>query len=303
MSIFRIDVDETLIEFNVDFKDFSLPKFFDGFLTANPRKSDITFYLREFELHPRKTISIGEAAWREIERKCVFFQEDIKNKSCLCNPKVFHRLYTRCRRNAGPIWVDVQDSSVTVMDLYAGELDIFYSSEIRDIVARFHSVHPFFAPFFSFFSKALIHGSCLVLGEKAALFLGSDEAGKSTVIRNARDGICLSDDHILLKRKSNDFIASGTPWGLISTNNLSAPVGGIFMLEKSGAFELIPSTKTSTIKFLWNEHLSYYCLLPKEIKTAIFNLFCDLCSSVPSFIMRFPKDFVDWPAIHKALYG
>jgi hypothetical protein len=110
----------------------------------------------------------------------------------------------------------------------------------------------------------------------------------------------LSDDQVILQQTDGAFISHGTPWGLLTDGPISARLGGLFLLEKSECFELSPLRAVDALEYLWNEHEAYWTFLPKAGRLHAFDFLYALCHQIPTYRMRFTKDFVDWKAIRMA---
>ena len=168
-----------------------------------------------------------------------------------------------------------------------------------EVASNFRQI---FATFLPCLSAFMIHSSGLIRRGRAMLFLAPNEGGKSTVLVLAGPGGRLNDDQVIIRKKTGKVIeAYGTPFGSLTDGPLSAPVAGLFFLEKASAFELGPIHPSDLLKCLWDEHQRYIYFLPKDLKVRTFHLLTDLCRQARTFRMKFPKDFIDWDAIDRAL--
>lgn len=91
-----------------------------------------------------------------------------------------------------------------------------------------------------------IHSSGVVLDGRGYLFVGHSEAGKSTISRMmmAAGGQLLCDDRNIIRRHPEGFFVHGT-WNhgeLPQVSGASAPLHGIYFLEKSAENRLSPMT-------------------------------------------------------------
>jgi hypothetical protein len=88
----------------------------------------------------------------------------------------------------------------------------------------------------------LIHASGVVRDGKAYVFFGHSGAGKTTVARLSMPGVILSDDLVLLGVQDGVLHAYGVPFRgemvECPRNNASAPVAGLYLLEKAAAHGL-----------------------------------------------------------------
>ena len=67
--------------------------------------------------------------------------------------------------------------------------------------------------------------------------------------------------------------------------------------------EIEPIEPADLVQCLWAEHRNYTFFLPKHLKKKAFQILIDVCYRVPVYMMRFPKDYVDWDAIDAAMEG
>lgn len=85
----------------------------------------------------------------------------------------------------------------------------------------------------------LLHSAAVEIDGRMFLFAGHSGAGKSTTANLfARDKRVelVNDDRVLLLRRENGWSAAGTPWcgDLQVAENRTAPLGGVFFIEKGG---------------------------------------------------------------------
>ena len=158
-----------------------------------------------------------------------------------------------------------------------------------------------FAMFLPCFSAIMVHASGVIRNGRAAVFLAPDAGGKTTVLEQSPQGLFLSDDQIILRREQARFTAHATPFGAMSSGSCQAPLGALFLLEKAPFFEVQPAKPAEVIAAYWPDPENSARRLPKPYKVRAFDLFYDACHQVPTYRMRFPKDFVDWAAIDAAM--
>jgi hypothetical protein len=201
------------------------------------------------------------------------------------------------------LFVEVHSFSISVFNFTRAELHTFYIPAHEKVV-RAQALFPLlFAPFLPAFDRAMVHAAGVVGKGPSALFLAPDGGGKTTVARHARDGRVLGDDHLILAREGDAFVAHGTPWALYADGPGQAELGGIFLLEQATRFGLTPLEPVHALEYLWNEHLAYWLPLPANLRVRLFQLLYDVCHQVPVYRMRFAKDFVDWGAVDAAMEG
>lgn len=89
----------------------------------------------------------------------------------------------------------------------------------------------------------LIHASAVFANNKAFLFLGKSEAGKSTIMRFlSKNYRPLADDSLIIKKENGDFYLYQTPFveherWVRKNNSGKYPIGRIFFLKKSKDFK------------------------------------------------------------------
>jgi hypothetical protein len=194
--------------------------------------------------------------------------------------------------------------SVVIHDYAHNRVDIFYPSFRRELFEGNWVENGFrrlFASMLPAFSGVMLHSSGIIRNHRVALFLAPDEGGKTTVIKNAADGVVLCDDWNILRQEEDAVFVNGTPWGTVTNASKKAQLGGLFLLEKASNFELIPIDPRDILQFLWDEHMPFWNILPKNLRTQAFDILCDACYNTPTYRMCFPKDFIDWDAIDAAM--
>ncbi len=125
--------------------------------------------------------------------------------------------------------------------------------------------------------------------------------GKSTVVEHSINMPVLNDDLIILRKKDNSIIAYATPLAKKTTGPCQARLGGLFMLEQAKNFKLIPIKPQDMIQCLWTAYSKDTEHYKKSLKKRTFSVICDICYQFPIYHMCFPKDYVDWDAIDKAM--
>jgi hypothetical protein len=197
-------------------------------------------------------------------------------------------------------------SSVTIRDYKYRDGYIFYFKGFQDIIDKNSAMELFrrlIVSFFPLFSGILIHAGCLVYEDRAALFLAPDEGGKTTVMNSANRGTVVGDDRIYIKQQGEFLFAHGSPWGSIIDKSKSAKIETIFLLKKAKRFKLRKIESNKAIGFIWHEHRYDRFVLPTNLKTFTFDFIVKLCRQANVYQMDFPKDYVDWNAIFKAMEG
>lgn len=140
---------------------------------------------------------------------------------------------------------------------------------------------------------AIIHAAGFAVQEKAYIFPGYSRAGKSTLSRNLlqKSGMHgLSDDRIIVREIQGSFLAFGTPWpgdAMIATN-ASAPLYGIFFLEKSNENRIEPISQAEAFRrFMPVASILWY---DAEAVERSFSFLEKLTSTTPSYVFRCTPD-------------
>jgi hypothetical protein len=235
--------------------------------------------------------------------RCLKYPQNYLDIPLLRSPLVRERLEC-CLSHPKQVSVVLHIFSVVIYDYVNCTVDIFYPSERYEIFKGSwveNGIRRMFTSFLPHFSAVMVHSSCLIRNAKACIFLSPDEGGKSTVLELSTDAIKLCDDRNIIRKEENTFFAYATPWGNITNNHHQVRIGGFFLLEKASDFELIPIKPQDVVRFLWNEHRDFWYILPKTLRIQAFEILCDACFQVPVYKMQFPKDYIDWDAIDKAM--
>ncbi len=151
-------------------------------------------------------------------------------------------------------------------------------------------------------NAVMIHCSCVSFDGHAAVFLAMDEGGKTTAARLCDNGTVVADDQTLFKKDDKDrWLAYGTPWTTFTPHPAPTLPRAFFLLEKADSFSLKPLASRELLASLWNEHSTLSFILPGCKREAMFDIYRNLATSVPAYLMKFPKDYIDQEAILKCL--
>lgn len=268
---------------------------FDRFSTvaASP---DIIHRFHKIEPDTLTAASLGPDQLAAIDRCFLTFYPS----ALLQSPAVADRLQA-CFERPDHIRVVTRPHSVVIYDFDRREHDMFFASELERFYSRCKIEPALYTVFWPTFSMMQIHSCGIARKNGAAIFLAPDGGGKTTVARQAPSQDVLCDDQVLVRKNNGVFTASGTPWGTITNKIENCPLGGLFFLEQSDHFELSPVQPQEALEYLWTEHHATIFALPRDIKTAAFQLLSDLCFHIPLYRMRFTPNHIDWDAIDAAL--
>ena len=253
----------------------------------------------------RKTLTLPPFSKKDKERISRFLclPDDDLDAPLLRSPLVRDRLAS-CLSRSEQVGLELYSFSVIIRDHVDRTIEFFYTADGGEALGDPGLEHIFrrmFASFLPAFSAVMVHSSGLVRHGRAALFLAPDVGGKTTVVEQSIDGTILCDDQIILRREDDTVMAHGTPWGHLNGVPQAAKVGAFFLLEKAAQFELIPLKAIDAVEYFWKEHLFYRAFLPKNLRLKAFEVITAACHQAPVYLMRFPKDYVDWDAIDAAM--
>jgi hypothetical protein len=145
----------------------------------------------------------------------------------------------------------------------------------------------------------LLHAASAIRGGKAFIFAGISGAGKTTMCRLApSDATLLSDEISYVRRHNQVYLACGTPFSgelARAGENRSAPVAGLFLLEKGasnkieamGPGEVVPRLMRNILFFAHDTSLVNY----------VFQSACEFASAVPVRRLTFVPDRSVWELI------
>jgi hypothetical protein len=221
--------------------------------------------------------------------------------SLLMRSPQFQARLDRTRDHLPWLAIEMHEGAVTILDFKQNRSDMFFIPEFADELAWRGTGPAMLAPFLPNFDACLLHASAIARQGRAAVFLASDEGGKTTAVRLSSSGTVLGDDQVVLRRSGSGFRVSGTPWGLQADAKTQAPLGGLFLLSKADGFALEPLPVRDLASQIWEESKDPLSILPKPLKQKVFAIICDIATAVPAWRMSFAKDHIDWQAIDKAM--
>jgi hypothetical protein len=144
----------------------------------------------------------------------------------------------------------------------------------------------------------LLHAATVVREERAYIFTGRSEAGKSTVASLAPAGSVLTDEISLLRHEEHCWRAYGTPfWGEFRAagSNRSSPIAGIFALVKAGENAVRPLTPREALRALLPNVLFFSSDLAASAR--LLDLLTGAVTQMPCFELRFRRDASFWEVL------
>jgi len=225
------------------------------------------------------------------------------NNPILCSPIVRSKLQECIKKNEN-VKIQLYYNMVIIYHFDYIKIDLFYSSIESQQSSESYvtgSISPIFSFFLPLFSGILLHASGVIRNDRAAVFIGASGAGKSTIVDNSINLPILNDDQVILRKKNNFVSAYSTPLAKKTTGPCQARLGGMFMLRKDTKFKLVPLKPHYLLQCLWTAYSENNEHFYKNLKQRIFSLIYDICYNYPVYYMHFPKDYVDWDAIDRAM--
>jgi hypothetical protein len=221
--------------------------------------------------------------------------------SYLLNLPSVRKLLEDCTGHGDRVTLEIRDHSLVVTDFLQHRMDAFYSGENVQTVSKGRVDPLIFSPFLHDMNAVIIHSSCVSFNGKAVIFLSMDEGGKTTAARLCDGERVLADDRVLFRKIDGQWLAYGTPWTTFPPDPGHAVPAAFFLLEKADEFSLKKLGALELFSHLWGEHHSSRFHIPRIYHTRILDLYRDLSTSAPVYLMRFPKDYIDLDAIQKCM--
>jgi hypothetical protein len=145
----------------------------------------------------------------------------------------------------------------------------------------------------------LVHAASAIRSGSAFLFAGISGAGKTTISRLAPENVAVLTDEIsYVRRGSKHYHAFGTPFaGELARvgENLSAPLGGLYFLEKGPTNRVEPVGDITAARALLRNILFF--AHDEELVKRVFHSALDFVSLVPVFRLIFAPDRHAWELV------
>jgi len=145
----------------------------------------------------------------------------------------------------------------------------------------------------------LVHAASAVRSGSAYIFTGVSGAGKTTISRLAPENVAVLTDEIsYVRRGRNGYRAYGTPFaGELARvgENLSAPLGALYFLEKGPANRLEPIDDATAARLLLRNILFF--AHDDELVKLVFDAAFEFVSNVPVFRFVFTPDSRAWDMV------
>ncbi len=199
------------------------------------------------------------------------------------------------------VTLEIREQSLVVTDFLQHRMDVFYSGGHKRTLSEGRVDPLIFSPFLHDMNALIVHSSCVSFDGMAAVFLSMDEGGKTTAASLCEGGKVLADDRVLFRKTDGQWLAYGTPWTTFPPDPGHSVPAAFFLLEKAYEFSLKKLGSRELFSFLWDEHHSARFHIPRIYHTRILDLYRNLSTSAPVYLMRFPKDYIDQDAILKCM--
>lgn len=145
----------------------------------------------------------------------------------------------------------------------------------------------------------LLHSASAIRNNKAFLFAGVSEAGKTTISRLAPSDVTLLTDEIsYVRRVGEGYRAFGTPFtGELAKlgENVSAPIARLYLLAKGHENRVDPVPPGEAVRSLLANLLFF--AEDQDLVQRIFNSAFEFVSRVPVFRLTFVPDPRVWELI------
>jgi hypothetical protein len=289
-----------LTEADIDLNKLITPVY-SKFQTEEAR-TDIHFRIQELipDLHLLPPLT---SLQKEYILRTIGFPSQWIDRPVLRSPQVRNAI-NACLEHPDMAQIGLRWERVIIRNFAMNELDLFYPSSNKELLNSSFFISPhrtMVAVFLPTFSAVMLHGAGIIRNGSAMLFLAPDEGGKSTITNLAASMPVLNDDHIILRKQAGMIVAHGTPFGKLSSGPEDSRLGAIFLVEKSSNFVITRLSPSEAIKFIWTENEHQWLLMPKKLRIRAFELIVDACQQARIYRMQFPKRFVDWNLIDKAI--
>lgn len=150
-------------------------------------------------------------------------------------------------------------------------------------------------------NAVMLHSCGVISGEVANVFAGVSGAGKSTLASLAGDRPILSDEHVIVQRRRDGWVATSTPfWGSYAVPGPAryAPIRRLWSLVQAPTNDVVPLDAGDALVVVMAN-----AVLPSpdpEFKHAVFAVAAEMVEVVPAAQLHFvptPKIWEDIDAV------
>ena len=136
----------------------------------------------------------------------------------------------------------------------------------------------------------LIHASAVLDGDRAWVFSGPSESGKTTLARQAGDRAVLNDETVAIVPARQGYVAAATPFfgeggSEMARVHARGPIGAMFFLKKAAGFAHRPAPPGEAVARCWSQ-----VFVPKRdpvIVDALLDALVRFTARTPCFELAF----------------
>ena len=148
----------------------------------------------------------------------------------------------------------------------------------------------------------VLHAAGIVKDNRAYIFFGPSQSGKSTVAQLSKDYTILSDDLVVIKRINGSCKVFGTPYW----DRLRESQGKRGIFEIAGLFKLVKDNKTYLKRLSYAQGMAEALTLPGVPKEhqpidKLLNISSYLIKKTPCYELHFLPNKTFWKCIEKEL--
>ncbi len=132
----------------------------------------------------------------------------------------------------------------------------------------------------------LLHASAATIKNKAYIFTGPAESGKTTAIKKLSKARVISDECIALRRQESRWFVFGTPFH--GSQNIRAPLNGVFFPKKAKCLFFKDVHKSVSCERIMSN--IFHGVLEEKVTKNILDGIVRLLKEVPCLEMHFSLD-------------
>lgn len=298
--LFKTNLNFAGIHFSIQ-SDFSLPihdsAHFTPYLSEAPHP-DVTFYISAIPLVSKYFSDISSCETNDLQ-KIHGFQKRWATNKLIRIPQIW-KIIKACLKNPELCHIEMAWDHIIINNYKNNQFYFFYSPNHTTNLQgpMFHAgFRNLIRAAFPIFSSFMLHGSGVIINDKAAIFLAPYEGVKTTMSKNFFPQAIISDDQIILKKENKRYFVHSTPFGSLGKNFIQCQLGAFFLLRKASDFYIKKLNQNEILKFIWEEHLLFTITLPLEIRKQSFCLLSDAICNLPCYQLSFSKNGINLKSI------
>jgi hypothetical protein len=189
-------------------------------------------------------------------------------------------------------------------DTVSGRIFIF-----KQAIDCFHSLYRllwiYFAQVLGEKGGCFLHAAALGKDGEGYLLMGDSGAGKSTIARLCPECTVFSDDGPIFFKRNGEYRVYPSPFHQIDPVNgldkkiiqMNARVKGLYFLIKDNQAFLRNISKKRAFSMILKRYIHFFPYLSAQAKSAIFDLFFEVCNKFPIYDLHFRRDQDVWGVI------